>query len=755
MKWDWFILDQSMTTNGVAEFYKGKGVFITGATGFIGKVIVEKFLWSLPDVEKLYILVRKKKGKTPQERLKADILDSPIMNRLKERHGKGFLEWAFSKIEGVVGDVSADQEFISPEVQKKICDKVHVIIHSAATIGFFEKLNDAFNLNTLGSLRMIDFARRCPNFVSFVQISTCYVNSPMIGKTIEEKVYPLKIPDWDGTHEEFIQHVLKQSPEEIVKITEKILSKTKHPNTYTFTKSCTEQILMKRRENFSIAICRPSIVGGALKEPYPGWVDAVGAAGGIYISAGLGISHIVPGDPKAITDQIPVDLVVNGCILAGAYIAGKKEVEVFHLGTSCRNPVTWGVAEDGVLRYWHGHVPKSAISEADLQIIKSDFIYKTKFFLMYSAVARAYDLFSRVIPTAKNKENAKMLAKVEQRVVFLNDNFKLFMSYEWIFDQRNMEMIESNFTKQDCKIFFTNPREIDWSSYFQYFCYGLHKWIIKEDPNPPSILKSDLVKQSTARMFSDVTFAMELDGSFRGDEVMRTKTRDQVKELILSSKRVQDAIQKEAEKKSTKFVEVEDKAKEIMNTMLANPKAPAVRLFAWYLRKIWRTLYTSIIVDDFEIERIKALHLDRSNGPMIIIPTHRSYVDFLITSYIFLAYKIPLPHIAAGEDFLNMSMVQTLFRYSGAFFIRRTFNEDPLYKSIFVEYVQQLLMDHASIEFFTEGTRSREGKTLQPKLGLLSVIVETFFEKKIPNLTILPLNISYERYLQISLIRNI
>lgn len=728
----------------IQEFYKDKGVFITGSTGFIGKVIVEKFLWSLPDVKQIYLLVRKKKGKDGKERIK-ELLDSPIMKRLKERHGKNFYEWAYSKLTPVYGDVSSDELFVSQEQQKELFDKVNVIIHSAATIGFFEKLDHAFQLNTLGSLRMFEFAKKCTNFESFCHISTCYVNANMVGKVIEEKVYPLNIPDWNGTHEEYLKKVLTMSEQEIEKLTPKLIDHWKHPNTYTITKNFTEQILSRKRGNMPIAICRPSIVGAAVHEPYPGWIDGIGAAAGIYLSSGLGVSHIIPGDPKAITDQVPVDIVVNGCILAAAYVAKKDTLQIFHLGTSARNPVTWGMAEDGCLKYWMAHPPKSAVSTPDLHIIKSEWYYNLKFFLLYSSIARAYGLFSKVFPTKKNLENAKMLNKIESKVLALNDNFKFFCTSEWIFDSRNLERAEKSFEKEK-KIFFCDPKTIDWSIYFQQMCYGIHKWIIKEDPEPPTIMKSDIVKQNSVRLFSDITFAYDITSTFtrEGESI----NRDQMKQLVLQSKRVQDAIQKVAQEKSLKFIQVEDDAVKIMEQMFSNPKTPIVRLFAWYLRKVWRQMYSSIVVDEKEIEKIKKVYQDRGSGSIIIMPTHRSYIDFLITSYIFLAYKLPLPHIAAGEDFLNMSIVQSLFRYSGAFFIKRQFANDDLYKAIFTEYCQQLLIDQSSIEFFTEGTRSREGKTLPPKTGLLNVIVDAWLEKRVSNITILPIHINYEKFME-------
>ena len=105
--------------------------------------------------------------------------------------------------------------------------------------------------------------------------------------------------------------------------------------------------------------------------------------------------------------------------------------------------------------------------------------------------------------------------------------------------------------------------------------------------------------------------------------------------------------------------------------------------------------------------------------PVVLLPSHRSYLDFLLISYVFLHFNLRLPVIAAGQDFMEMAGVSAFLRRSGAFFMRRTFGSDQLYWSVFTEYVQQhLTRGYAPVEFFIEGTRSRMAKSLHPKLGL-------------------------------------
>lgn len=136
---------------------------------------------------------------------------------------------------------------------------------------------------------------------------------------------------------------------------------------------------------------------------------------------------------------------------------------------------------------------------------------------------------------------------------------------------------------------------------------------------------------------------------------------------------------------------------------------------------------------------------------MIYLPSHRSYADFILMSYICFAHDIEVPAIAAGMDFHGMMGVGELLRKTGAFFMRRTFSQagDNLYWDIFREYVHALLtVNHTGLEFFVEGTRSRSCKALTPKTGLFSMALEPFFFGQIPDILIVPVSISYEKPLE-------
>jgi 1-acyl-sn-glycerol-3-phosphate acyltransferase len=141
---------------------------------------------------------------------------------------------------------------------------------------------------------------------------------------------------------------------------------------------------------------------------------------------------------------------------------------------------------------------------------------------------------------------------------------------------------------------------------------------------------------------------------------------------------------------------------------------------------------------------------------IIYLPTHRSYMDFIILTYLCFEYNIPLPCIAAAEDFLGLGLLANLLRHCGAFFIRRSFRSDLLYWTIFDEYVKtHLIHGDYPLEFFIEGARSRTLKTLLlPRQGMLKSCLECYFRRQIDNLILIPISINYEKVLEDNLHAN-
>ncbi|EQC28635.1 hypothetical protein, variant [Saprolegnia diclina VS20] len=218
-----------------------------------------------------------------------------------------------------------------------------------------------------------------------------------------------------------------------------------------------------------------------------------------------------------------------------------------------------------------------------------------------------------------------------------------------------------------------------------------------------------------------------------------------IRNVILESSSVREAVAaKAAANPKLSRHEIEAEALSILNRMASNIDYSAARKAGWLLRKVWRHMYDKIVVDEAGLEAIRNLVKVRE-GPLVLIPTHRSYMDFLMMTYLFFAYNIPIPFVLAGEDFLNMGAISDLLRKGGAFFIRRSFKNDPLYSAIFTEYTQYLLGKGHTVEFFLEGTRSRSGKQLRPQFGMLSTIVKSFESGRVKNIHIVPVTIDYDK----------
>ncbi|XP_024147736.1 dihydroxyacetone phosphate acyltransferase [Oryzias melastigma] len=196
--------------------------------------------------------------------------------------------------------------------------------------------------------------------------------------------------------------------------------------------------------------------------------------------------------------------------------------------------------------------------------------------------------------------------------------------------------------------------------------------------------------------------------------------------------------------------EVQEEARGILGEMSQNLQLGFIRLMAYTFNKVFKRLYSSIFVN---MEGLNRLHQATQENPVILMPNHRSYIDFLVISYIMFLYDIPIPVIAAGIPLAGMKIVGEILRRSGAFFIRRAIGSDKLYWAVLSEYVRTIVRKgFAPLEFFVEGFRSRTLKSVSPKLGMMHMVLEPFFKGEVFDITLLPISISYDRVLEESLL---
>ncbi|CAO3564048.1 unnamed protein product [Mortierella alpina] len=175
-----------------------------------------------------------------------------------------------------------------------------------------------------------------------------------------------------------------------------------------------------------------------------------------------------------------------------------------------------------------------------------------------------------------------------------------------------------------------------------------------------------------------------------------------------------------------------------------------IRFFAFLINNILVRMYHQGIhikeSEFLELRRV-AEYCAEKKYSMVVLPCHKSHIDYLVVSYIFFRMGLALPHIAAGDN-LDMPVVGKALKGAGAFFIRRSWADDQLYTSIVQEYVQELLEGGYNIECFIEGTRSRTGKLLPPKLGVLKIIMDAMLSNRIQDCYIVPISIGYDKVIE-------
>ncbi|WKT00102.1 glycerol-3-phosphate 1-O-acyltransferase PlsB [Gallibacterium salpingitidis] len=214
---------------------------------------------------------------------------------------------------------------------------------------------------------------------------------------------------------------------------------------------------------------------------------------------------------------------------------------------------------------------------------------------------------------------------------------------------------------------------------------------------------------------------------------------------LLTNENIVAAIQNETNNKKISKEKAEQEARKILEEIAANFNYSSLRVANRFLGWLWNKLYQGISVE--HADRVRKLALD--GHEIVYVPCHRSHIDYLLLSYILYHQGLVPPHIAAGIN-LNFWPVGSMFRSWGAFFIRRTFKGNRLYSTIFREYIAELFHRGYSVEFFIEGGRSRTGRLLAPKTGMMSMTLQALQSgQQTRPITIVPVYIGYEHVLEV------
>ena len=211
---------------------------------------------------------------------------------------------------------------------------------------------------------------------------------------------------------------------------------------------------------------------------------------------------------------------------------------------------------------------------------------------------------------------------------------------------------------------------------------------------------------------------------------------------LIKSEDVKEAIRKESIRSKISLIEAERRAIGYVNEIASDYSHSTVRFAEQALTRLWTQLYDGVEVHNFNTVRELAKDYE-----IIYTPCHRSHIDYLLLSYVIYKRGMMVPYIAAGDN-LNMPFVGQLLRGGGAFFIRRSFRGNGLYTTVFKEYLHSILERNTPLEYFIEGGRSRTGRLLPPKTGMIAMTVHSHLRGREKPIAFVPTYFGYERLME-------
>ncbi|KAH8388653.1 hypothetical protein KR093_011728, partial [Drosophila rubida] len=464
----------------IQSFYKNKTVFITGGTGFLGKVTIEKLLRST-QVKRIYILVRPKKGVSISDRIAAWNKD-PLFSVLRQTNPH-FLE----RIVTIAGDCQLPDLGISSEDRKLLANEAQIVLHMAATVNFDERLYVALDINTRGTRLAVQLAKEMRQLEAFVHVSTAYSNCVI--DHIGETFYPENLSCSSDNALE-LRELL--SNELITKLTPTLLGK--YPNTYTFTKALAEQIVQKEAEDLPACIFRPGMILTAYKEPTPGWVDNLLGPISIFYGCGIGVLRVMLVEKSGMSHIVPVDYSVN-MILSTAWKTAKDNAQlagsstgkmptVYNFTNSDQNKLTWGQLAQSIIEKRHLVPLPNMLWFPFLKLFSRIWQFQLAIFLYHILPGHIIDL--ALCMRGQKPRMINIYKKIHKNIKRLSP----FSLSSWTFGMNNTNQLLQCMSPKDREIFQFDMATVDWDEYFTVALFGVRLHITKENPTEESLRKA-------------------------------------------------------------------------------------------------------------------------------------------------------------------------------------------------------------------------------------------------------------------------
>jgi fatty acyl-CoA reductase len=512
-----------------SAFFKGKTVLLTGGSGFLGKVLLEKILWQLPEIGKIVLPIRPHSNKDPEAavRLRAqrEIFSSSVFSRLRSRHGQSFEAFVHAKVQVLPGDVTSPDLGLPSHLIDTFDSELDLIINLAALVGFDERLDHAVEANTLGSYHLLNFAKRFRN-PTMLHVSTAFVNGRCSGP-IPEDVQEPDVTPFDRMGIRCDEHFsVEREIERVRRLAKAVESESRTPSarsefqhaarvrllsdrglnaveidnaaekqrqrwvsnilsqdglsrarqygwfdTYTFTKAMGEQLLVKSTNGIPIIILRPSIIESSLRQPEPGWIDCFQTSTPILFGYGKGEVPDFPGKRNSLIDFIPVDFVANA-ILATLTAASSTSHKVFHVASSSENPLRLEDLMNYCLHYFRDFPLRGRFNNSTLQPWKyrtrQNFNWWLGWRRQVLRTAITLNDYLNFWPGAARLSHK--LAFEQMQVERLEYYTRLYADYTRLscqFTTDNTRRLFQSLAHQDQHEFFFDPTAIEWQTYIQ------------------------------------------------------------------------------------------------------------------------------------------------------------------------------------------------------------------------------------------------------------------------------------------------
>lgn len=461
--------------SSVAEFYADKTIFVTGASGLIGKVLIWKLLHSCPDLNVIYVLIRPKRGKNVRHRID-ELLQSPIFENFKVKNPK-----ILDKVQAIAGDIGAQKLGLSEEDERKLEQQVHVIFHIAAILKFDANVKDAVNINTTGTLHLLQLATRMQKLQVFLHTSTayCYCDIPIV----EEKTYLVNESPYD-----IINLVEWMKPEVLEEITDKLIKP--HPNTYTYSKRLAENVVNDYYPKIPVVIARPSIVIPAWKEPIPGWVDNFNGPTGLFIAAGKGVLRSMNCNGEYFADLIPVDVVCNGLIVIAWDMATRIEkpekIPVYNLTQMEMEPTTWQEVVNIAKRVNAEYPFETMLWYPGGNVHSSKYIHNFIDITFHWIPAYFIDFLLLLLG------RKTFLVHVHKKLHHGLKVLQYFTTRQWIFVKENIVNLKNHLSENDKHTFIMTSKGLNQEEFMLNSVLITRHYLLKENPNSISKCKRRL-----------------------------------------------------------------------------------------------------------------------------------------------------------------------------------------------------------------------------------------------------------------------